>query len=163
MKIDKIRFDTKYPGNDIEKLYRNQFELGKKLNEVIEKFENLLERGRRNFPVEKVSAKECGFMILTPTPEHGGGMWCAELYPCKKHGDWKKVSTGKTPDFTFISQQGNVHLKCTIHYESGRITLSRCETALEFDNRKVETIEGLAKCMLEAVDYYKQWKQKNVS
>lgn len=31
---------------------------------------------------------KCGYMILTPTPEHNGGMWCADVYPCSKHGEW---------------------------------------------------------------------------
>jgi hypothetical protein len=35
------------------------------------------------------SQEECKFMILTPSPEHNGGMWCAEKYPCKNHGSWK--------------------------------------------------------------------------
>lgn len=34
--------------------------------------------------------KECGYMILTPSPQHNGGMWCAELYPCKQHGEWRE-------------------------------------------------------------------------
>lgn len=29
--------------------------------------------------------KECGRMILTPTPLHNGGMWCAERLPCRFH------------------------------------------------------------------------------
>ena len=29
--------------------------------------------------------KKCGYMILTPTPLHNGGMWCAEEKPCKWH------------------------------------------------------------------------------
>lgn len=29
----------------------------------------------------------CGHMILTPTPEHNGGLWCAEKKPCKIHKD----------------------------------------------------------------------------
>ncbi len=33
--------------------------------------------------------EKCGFMILTPTPLHNGGLWCAENYPCKNHGAWK--------------------------------------------------------------------------
>lgn len=31
----------------------------------------------------------CRYMILTPTPLHNGGMWCAENYPCKTHGKWR--------------------------------------------------------------------------
>lgn len=34
--------------------------------------------------------EKCKFMILTPSPEHNGGMWCSEEYPCKQHGKWKK-------------------------------------------------------------------------
>lgn len=39
--------------------------------------------------------EKCKFMILTPHYDngHNGGMWCAEEYPCEKHGEWKT----KTP------------------------------------------------------------------
>ena len=47
--------------------------------------------------------EECGFMILTPTPIHNGGMWCAESYPCKQHGEWRK-DAGKTVDITYATK-----------------------------------------------------------
>lgn len=31
------------------------------------------------------SKRVCGHMILTPSPLHNGGMWCAEKLPCKFH------------------------------------------------------------------------------
>lgn len=34
---------------------------------------------------EEKKEETCGFMILTPTPEHNGGMWCAENKPCRYH------------------------------------------------------------------------------
>ena len=45
----------------------------------------------------------CGYMILTPTPEHNGGMWCAEPKPCRLHGelpivDWEMISRAIPPD-----------------------------------------------------------------
>lgn len=33
----------------------------------------------------KLEDKECGYMILTPSPLHNGGMTCAEKVPCKYH------------------------------------------------------------------------------
>ena len=37
--------------------------------------------------------EECKFQILSPHYDngHNGGMWCAEPYPCKRHGDWKAL------------------------------------------------------------------------
>ena len=34
---------------------------------------------------EKLKKKLCGVVIMTPTPIHDGGRWCAELKPCKYH------------------------------------------------------------------------------
>lgn len=39
---------------------------------------------------------KCGFMILTPTPEHNGGMWCAENVPCRWHNYKKEPSATVT-------------------------------------------------------------------
>ncbi|MFA6314966.1 MAG: class I SAM-dependent methyltransferase [Candidatus Paceibacterota bacterium] len=36
-----------------------------------------------------VTPETCEYMIMTPSPLHNGGMWCAEPYPCKFHGEWK--------------------------------------------------------------------------
>lgn len=38
------------------------------------------------------TTKKCGYMILTPHYDsgHNGGMWCAEDYPCPRHGEWEK-------------------------------------------------------------------------
>lgn len=49
----------------------------------------------------------CGFMILTPTPVHNGGMWCAEPYPCKHHGEWKDhLKTPAVSTFTNSVKNG---------------------------------------------------------
>lgn len=39
--------------------------------------------------------EECKFQILSPHYDngHNGGMWCAEKYPCKRHGDWKALQS----------------------------------------------------------------------
>lgn len=39
--------------------------------------------------------EKCGYMILTPTPLHNGGLWCNNNVPCPAHGDWKKLKVKK--------------------------------------------------------------------
>lgn len=43
------------------------------------------DEANRMHEIERLSEGKCGHMILTPTPEHNGGMWCAEKKPCKYH------------------------------------------------------------------------------
>lgn len=64
----------------------------------------------------------CNFMIMTPTPLHNGGMWCAEPYPCKRHGKWREdnpVHTNPdhvcTPacDYHVVRDGQHIHLRQT--------------------------------------------------
>lgn len=50
---------------------------------------------------EKDVNELCGYMILTPTPEHNGGMTCAERLPCKYH----------TRGFTFDKKHNDEMIK----------------------------------------------------
>jgi len=45
--------------------------------------------------IEGGTTPKCGFMLLTPHYDsgHNGGMWCAEDYPCRLHGEWRKYQT----------------------------------------------------------------------
>lgn len=42
----------------------------------------------------------CRYMILTPNPLHNGGAWCAEKYPCERHGLWKSQEIEATITMT---------------------------------------------------------------
>lgn len=59
---------------------------------------------------EPESTEKCDYMILTPTPDHNGGMWCAENYPCKKHGEWKETQSTWQEEFkhNFFDSDGDV-------------------------------------------------------
>lgn len=52
----------------------------------------------------------CGYMILTPTPEHGGGMWCAEEKPCKRHPEQPKGECTCPPKGTANIMGENCHV-----------------------------------------------------
>ena len=63
-------------------------------------------------------------------------------------------------DFKVILQHDVCSTTATLHYKTNRISIASYggQTVLDFQNRKVETIESLANCMLEAVKLYKLQK-----
>lgn len=133
--IKKIKYDDNY-GNksDTFKIYANQFELAEKVNEIIDKMNN----------------KTCDISVSKSLEYPIGGSGGT--------GDPIFTSDDKSKkDFTFISKHNKCQVKCTIHYKTGRITIESfiSGTNLNLKERRVSTIEGIAKCMLEAVEKYK--------
>ena len=106
--MEKIKFDDKYNVDKESTIFANQYELGLKINELID--------------------------ILGLTN--------------------KEVKNTEIP-----LHSGLVSLTAKIDKKRGRITLfaKQSQTELNFNNRKISTIEDIAKCMLQIVEIARKY------
>ncbi len=115
------------------------------INDFIKQFSYLRKSKTVN---EAKSSDLCNFMIMTPTPLHNGGVWCAEKYPCERHGKWRdnKVSDVIKSSCELTSDIDELKNSIIEKAQSLKIDIDKCEKEIIYSfGSRIKKMKKVAK------------------